>query len=87
MNIAVYSKMGRRRGVTKEHILCGSATEEQRSRRAIFEETLRAEGLFAWGFVAPRSQIHKGYACSSLRAPDQNPPQQQCSEFFNGLLK
>src|SRR5580658_9676127 len=69
MDIAVSPKTARRRGSprsraallcsdsTKEHILHGSATEEQRSRRAVFGETLRAEVLLACGFVAPRGQI------------------------------
>jgi hypothetical protein len=43
MDIAVSPKMARRQGVTKEHVLHGPATKEQRSRRAIFGETLRAE--------------------------------------------
>ena len=47
----------RRRGVTKENILYGSSTEEQRSRRVVFDETLRAEALLVLSFVAPRSQI------------------------------
>jgi hypothetical protein len=58
MNIAVSPKKARRRGVTKEHIREGSVTEEQRSRRAFIGETLRAEALLTWVFVAPRSQIH-----------------------------
>ena len=49
--------MVRRRGVTKEHILYGYATEEQQSRRAVFDETLRAEVLLTSFFVAPRLQI------------------------------
>jgi len=47
---------------TKEHIQHGSVTEEQRSRRAIFDEILRAEGLLDCGFVAPRGQIHSDMA-------------------------
>ena len=39
------------------HILYGSSTEEQRSRRVVFDETLRAEALLIFCFVAPRSQI------------------------------
>ena len=57
MDIAVSSKTGRRRGATKENILYGSSTEEQRSRRPVFDETLRAEVFLALCFVAPRSQI------------------------------
>jgi hypothetical protein len=37
--------------------LYGSSTEEQRSRRLVFDETLRAEVLLSLCFVAPRSQI------------------------------
>jgi hypothetical protein len=57
MNTAVSSKTGRRRGATKENTLYGSLTEEQRSRRLAFDETLRAEVFFSLCFVAPRSQI------------------------------
>ena len=57
MDTAVSSKTGRRRGVTRENILHGYLTEEQRSRRPVFDETLRAEALLALFFVAPRSQI------------------------------
>src|SRR5258708_39653717 len=39
------------------HILYEYLTEEQRSRRPVFDETLRAEALLALFFVAPRSQI------------------------------
>jgi uncharacterized protein YqcC (DUF446 family) len=59
MDIAVSPKKARRRGVTKEHIQEGSVTEEQRSRRAFFGETLRAVALLPWVFVAPRLQILK----------------------------
>ena len=59
MDTAVSSKTGRRQGATKENILNGSSTEEQRSRRPVFDETLRAEDLFVLCFVAPRSQIHE----------------------------
>ena len=57
MDFAVSSKTMRRRGETMENILYGSSTEEQRSRRVVFDETLRAEALLVLGFVAPRSQI------------------------------
>ena len=43
--------------MTKENTLRGSSTEEQRSRRAVFGETLRAEALLAPFLVAPRFQI------------------------------
>src|ERR1700739_3011183 len=87
MDTAVSSKTGRRRGATKENILYGSSTEEQRSRRPVFDETLRAEVFLALCFVAPRSQIHKGYVPSSLRAQNQKSSQRRCPEFFNGLLR
>ena len=57
MDTAVSSKTGRRRGATKENTLYGSSTEEQRSRRLVFDETLRAEVFLSLCFVAPRSQI------------------------------
>ena len=49
--------MRRRQGARRENIPGGSSTDEQRSRRLIFGETLRAEVLLALGFVAPPSQI------------------------------
>ena len=58
MDTAVSSKTGRRRGATKENTLYGSSTEEQQSRRPVFDETLRAEVFLVLRFVAPRSQIH-----------------------------
>jgi hypothetical protein len=57
MNTAVLPKTARRQGVTKENILHGSSTEKQRSRRAVFGETLRAEALLARFVVASRLQI------------------------------
>ena len=53
-------------------------TEEQPRRLAVFGETLWAEALLSWFFVVRRSQIHEGYARSSLREPGQNISQQQC---------
>jgi|SRR5215469_5446943 len=57
MDTAVSSKTVRQRGATKENTLYGSLTEEQRSRRPVFDETLRAEFFLSLCFVAPRSQI------------------------------
>ena len=57
MATAVSPKTARRRGVTREHVLGGAMTEEQRSRRAVFGETRRAEGLLPLDFVAPPPQI------------------------------
>jgi hypothetical protein len=56
LDIAVSPRTARRRGVTKENTPRESLTEEQRSRRAVFGETLRAEALLARFFVAPRFQ-------------------------------
>jgi hypothetical protein len=58
VDTAVSPKTGRRRGATKENTLYGSSTEEQRSGRLAFGETLRAEVFLVLRFVAPRSQIH-----------------------------
>jgi hypothetical protein len=57
MDAVVSPKTARRRGVRSAHILHGSVSEKQRSRRAVFGETLWAEGLLALGFVAPPRQI------------------------------
>jgi hypothetical protein len=59
MDTAVSSKTGRRRGATKENTLHGSSTEEQQSRRPVFDETLRAEVFLILCFVTPRSRIHE----------------------------
>src|SRR5687768_1176571 len=58
MNTGVTSKMGRRRGARNEHTLNGSVSDEQRSRRPIFDVTLRADALLNGFFVASRSRIH-----------------------------
>ena len=47
MDIAVWPGTGRRRGATKENNRYGSSTEEQRSRRPVPGQTLRAEVLLA----------------------------------------
>ena len=57
MGIAVSPRTARRRGVTKENTPRGSLTEEQRSRRAVFGETVRAEALLARFLVTPRFHI------------------------------
>ena len=61
MDIAVSPGMARRRGATKEHVLYGPVTEEQRSRRAIIGETLRAEAFLSCGLVARRVQVREGH--------------------------
>src|SRR5215472_4930370 len=58
MDTAVSSKTRRRQGATNENTLYGCSTEEQRSRRPVFDETLQAEVFLALCFVASRSQIH-----------------------------
>ena len=78
MDIAVSPRMARRRGATKEHVRYGPVTEEQRSRRAILGETLRAEVFLTCGFVARRVQVHEGHGHSWLRATGQKFSQQQC---------
>ena len=81
MDIAVSPGMARRRGATKEHVLYGLVTEEQRSRRAIIGETLRAEAFLSCGFVARRPAVAgsiEGHGGSSLRATEQKFSQQQC---------
>ena len=58
MRDRAHLKSGRPIGRAWEaHIPGGSSTEEQRSRRPVFDETLRAEVFLALRFVAPRSQI------------------------------
>ena len=71
MDIAVLPKMARRQGGTKEHVRHGPVTEEQRSRRAIIGETLRAEAFLSCGFVARRVQVHEGHG--PLLAPRHKP--------------
>ena len=73
MDIAVSSKIGRRRGATKENILYGSLTEEQQSRRPVFDETLRAEVFLPLCFVAPRLQIHWDMRPRRLALKAKNP--------------
>jgi hypothetical protein len=48
---AVFSPRAGWRGATKENILYGSSTEEQRSQPACGEKTLRAAGLLPVGFA------------------------------------
>ena len=73
MNTAVSSKTGRRRGATKENTLYGSLTEEQRSRRLVFDETLRAEVLLSLCFVAPWSQIRSDMLPRRFALKAKNP--------------
>jgi hypothetical protein len=56
MDTAVSFKTARRRGVTKENIPRGSLTEEKRSRRRVFNETLGIELLIAFLYAPPFSK-------------------------------
>src|SRR6516165_5767693 len=49
--------MRRRQGARSEEYPQRSLSDEQRSRRLIFGETLWTEALLSLGFVAPRFQI------------------------------
>ncbi len=70
MDTAVSSKTERRRGETRENILHGYLTEEQRSRRPVFDETLRAEALLYLFFVGwlPKPCKSGAQPCCALRA-------------------
>jgi hypothetical protein len=48
---AVFEAKAGWQGATKENILHGSSTEEQRRQPAFASKTLRAAGLLALGFV------------------------------------
>jgi len=66
------------------HIPCGSSTEEQRSRRPVFDETLRAEVLLALRFVAPRSQIHSHMLTRRSARKAKNPLSGGVQSFLSG---
>ena len=68
----------------KEHIFYGSATEEQRSCRAVFGETLRAEVFLACGFVAPRGQIAADMAARRSAPQAKNPLSSNVHSFLTG---
>src|SRR5258708_2387244 len=70
MDTAVSSKTGRRRGETRENIRHGYLTEEQRSRRSVFDETLRAETILPLFFVGwlPKPCKSGAQHCCALRA-------------------
>jgi hypothetical protein len=84
MDAAVSSKTGRRQGATKENILYGSSTEEQRSRRPVFDETLRAKVFLALCFVAPRSQIHADMLPRRFAHKTKNPLSGRVHSFLTG---
>ena len=84
MDTAVSSKTGRRQGATKENILYGYSTEEQRSRRPVFDETLRAEVFLALGFVAPRLQIHADMLARRSAPKAKNPLSGGVQSFLTG---
>ena len=60
MNAAVSPERGRRQGARKEHPRQWAVTDEQRGRRPLSGETLRAEVLLALFFVAPQLQTAAG---------------------------
>ena len=84
MVTAVSPKTGRRRGATKENTLYGSSTEEQRSRRLVFGETLRAEIFLVLRFVTPRSQIHEDMLPSRSALKTKNPLSGGVHSFSTG---
>src|SRR6516165_3093867 len=84
MDTAVSSKTGHRRGARKENILQGSSTEEQRSRRPVFDETLRAEVFLALRFVAPHSQIHSDMLARHFAHKAKNPLSGGVQSFLTG---
>jgi hypothetical protein len=86
MDTAVSSKTGRRRGATKENILYVSSTEEQRSRRPVFDETLRAEVFLSLYFVAPRSQILGDMLPRRSAHKAKNPLSGGVHSFLSGCL-
>src|SRR5215469_1085416 len=84
MDIAVSSRMARRRGATKEHVLYGPVTEEQRSRRVIIGETLRAKAFLPFGCVIPASGSRP--ARISLWTKGQNSLGSSVHSFLSGCL-
>ncbi len=68
MDIAVLPKTARRRGAPKEHILHGSATEKQQSRRPFLTKPF---GLRSFGLLSCRFSL--------LCIQTQNSSRQQCS--------
>jgi len=59
---AVFKAKAGWQGATKENILHGSSTEEQRRQPAFASKTLRAAGLLALGFVVAGVAAHDGDA-------------------------
>jgi len=84
MDTAVSSKTERRRGETTENILHGSSTEEQRSRRPVFDETLRAEVFLVLGLVASRLQIHSDMLARRSAPKSKNPLSSGIHSFLTG---
>jgi hypothetical protein len=73
MNVAVSPERGRRQGVTMEHPRQRAVTEEQRSRRSLSGETLRAEVFLNLFFVAPQLQTHQGMRLRRSSNKSKNP--------------
>jgi len=75
---AVFGEKAGWQGTTKENILGGSSTEEQRSQAAFCPSTLRAAGLLAVGCVDSVLTAHCGDARTSPSLPHaQNPSPQR----------
>src|SRR5215212_141797 len=68
---AVFAPQAGWRGATKENILYGSSTEEQRSQPACGAKTLRAAGLLAVGFIGSVLTARCGDARTSPPRPQQ----------------
>src|SRR5215216_2316851 len=66
---AVFAPQAGWRGTTKENILHGSLTEEQRSQPACGAKTLRAAGLLSVGFVGSVLTARCGDARTSPPRP------------------
>ncbi len=64
----------------------GPVTEEKRSRRAVFGGTLRAEGLLAWFFVVPYSQIHADMLARHSANQAKIPLSSNIHSFLTGCL-
>ena len=78
MDITVSPKVARRQG---------GMTEEQRSRRATFGETLRAEGLLARFFVVPHSQIHSDMLARLSANQPKTPLSSNVHSFLTGCQR
>jgi hypothetical protein len=82
MDTAAERIFGFVRGATREHIPCGSVTEERQSTKA---KRPQPEGFHqkpGGGFVAPQSKTHEGYSPSSRLAGARFLMKRRYPEFF-----